>query len=401
MNRICLTIILALAVSLSGWCEEGPLDVKGLVLGPTASSFAKPNEPEKTAAAVAPINGPAATLSLIKNKLEQPGITATLLTLSGPERNGDEVKLVWSRDSKSAYLLHPNGELRKVELSSLKQEALFKTMRADCGNIALSKEGLLLSLRELQEVWVLDELTLAVKSKIVVPEIVNVYSSPFLSHAFATQGTPIHGKETLQVLELKLKSIVKEHKWTDLAKVAPAKRAPGRPRTAFSWDPVHVTRDGKILLAGKDFISRLAINGALLTWEEQGIETREGFGQRLSNGGKYIIVQQDAPADPMISTSQRQQAVYPVSNLQQPVATFPPAMIGSVFGYDEVAQRYVGARRGQQFTIFGKDGKPLRSYVVTTKDDDVRQMFIHPDGYRYLVVTESGIIWVECPAGDK
>jgi hypothetical protein len=396
LQRLMLGLLIL--VCACGVAEDDRAGAKGYIAGPTASAFfSTPLKPTPLFPPAAPNSEPRELhASLVKERLEQPGIAATRLALpavkSAPVR-----AFVWSRDLKSGYLLQGNGELRKINFETLTLEAFLDIGRTDGSALALSKEGLLLSLKELQELWTLDEQTLKVTRKLAVPELLAAYSAPTLSHAFALHGVG-SPQDSIQVIDLKQNKIAREHKFFDLENTPPTRRPADKRPSSMHWPHMEITRAGDSIVCSGSAMNRVKIDGPNLVWAEQGkgaMHDLSGFS--VSSDGKYVLESQEMPARPGVP----QWALYPVQDLQAPLLLFPPYFDGFLRTYDAAAGRYLGYTFGQQFATFDKNGKTLRAHQFTEGNDSQSKLFVHPQGFRYLLVTEKALLWVNYPAEGK
>ncbi len=121
-----------------------------------------------------------------------------------PFNNGEKLLdgLIWAADGKSFYVLNADGLLRRIDPATGKADKE-QDFGRKCTNLAMSAEGLLISVRDAQEVWVVDPDNLAtVKKKISVPALTRVSAGVNSSFAVAGSGGGF-GKGGLIVLDLK------------------------------------------------------------------------------------------------------------------------------------------------------------------------------------------------------
>lgn len=101
--------------------------------------------------------------------------TARIFTFNPGD--GPLANLIWGHDDKSFYLLTQKGRLQRINTETGKIEnehVLGKDLR-DPANLALSDAGLLVSLPDDQEIWIIDPVDLSkVKKKIAAPHVARV-----------------------------------------------------------------------------------------------------------------------------------------------------------------------------------------------------------------------------------
>src|SRR5262249_23687482 len=117
------------------------------------------------------------------------------------------------------------GVLRKLALPSFKEEASMNAGRK-CAWLSRSKEGLLLTVSEGNEVWLLDPDNLQVKWRFQVPGLTRAVSCPQISIGFVAAGGSLH------VVDLARQRTVQQYQANNLARLLdfqfPAVSADGR-----------------------------------------------------------------------------------------------------------------------------------------------------------------------------
>ena len=400
MRLSCVAMIALCGAALFS-ADEDPNSVANYLKGQAAAPFfvAPPKTIPMTGVPNAAPGESTVGASLVKERSEQPGIVSTKLAI----QSGDDAPVrgvVWSRDLKSIYLLQGNGELRKINVDTLTLEAFVQLGRTDGSGLSLSKEGLLLSLKEVQDIWILDEQTLATVRKIAVPEVLVAWSAPSLSFAFAVHGPENNPKDSIKVIDLKSKKVVKEYKWEQIAATAPTKHNPIAHVSGFEMGCLEVNRTGEWLIVPEGHgIIRLKIDGPNLTLVEQGKGETHSFPCfTLSSDGKFILSRQAIP-----NTGYSQNALYSILNLQTPSVLLPQVLGSNAYvrTYDSVSMQYIGESSGMQLVALDKAGKIARAYTISTKNDLTHQIYAHPLGNRYLVHTGNAFFWVQNQSDRK
>src|SRR5262245_40913422 len=134
--------------------------------------------------------------------------------------------MCWADDKGTAFwALDPVGTIQRISFPDLKVTHTIE-LGKKCSWLSPSAEGLVVSVAEAKEVWVLDPTKFTLKQKIAVPSLQRAASALSLSTAFAPDG-----KDLYEV---------------DLKKGTAAKYSGEEPKLAGYKDPV-VSPDGKYL----------------------------------------------------------------------------------------------------------------------------------------------------------
>ncbi len=142
--------------------------------------------------------------------------------------------LCWASDAKAFYHLDAAGTVRRFRYPELTEEAS-NAIGRECGWISMSSEGLVATVRETHEAWLLDPKTLKEGSKIPVGNAQYVVSSPKLPFGYATASRAMGG--VLAVLDLKTGKTVKQYRSADLGE---ARRAWSDPIVLGRWPAISV-----------------------------------------------------------------------------------------------------------------------------------------------------------------
>src|SRR5262249_46506786 len=113
------------------------------------------------------------------------GLAVTELTVKG---EGVPRCLCWSADGKAFFHLEPEkGLVRRVRFPGLSGGGVLGVGRR-CSWLSLSARGLLVTVAEGEEVWLVEPATLAVQAAYHIPGLARVVSSPALSVAIAVNA---------------------------------------------------------------------------------------------------------------------------------------------------------------------------------------------------------------------
>jgi hypothetical protein len=292
--------------------------------------------------------------------------------------------LCWAADGKSFYHLGGGGLLRRVNLATFQEEARLQT-DARCTWLSPSREGLVLTVASAHEIWLLDPGTLQPRKQIPFSCDGLTVSAPPLSFAFAT------GPEgnNLYVLDLKTGETTQ--------------RYPGTFRQQGISKSLAVTSDGKYLFAvgGMEQLFRYDIAGGELSLAESSSRIAQGRmeGIDLSLDGKMVCL---PTGGGNYSLKQPGQAagyhtyLFAVDDLRTPVVTVQQGAYPQAVGFDPKRRRYYSQSYKHQLMIFNERGLPFRQLELG--GGHTRQILVHPDGRRLLLLTEERLYCVELPA---
>jgi S1-C subfamily serine protease len=291
--------------------------------------------------------------------------------------------ICWSADGKSFFLLESDGVVRRVKMGEFREE-LKMDAGSRCSWLSLSGEGLLLTVADRQEVWLLDPATFKVKKRFEVASAERAVSSPGLSVAFAM------GRDSMTAIDLK----------TGTAKEYSPRDFPGGFGVGFAM-PV-VTPDGKYLftMGGLEQLHRFKIDGLVLSHEEAS--------QRIAQNGQGIAVSPDSKCVCLPSgggnynnlknhpsVSPYSTYIYPTGNLNRPMFTINQGAYPRAVAFDAKNKKIYSQNHDHQFIIFNDSGRKLQEFKLAPRGDETRQIVSHPDGNRALVLTSNNLFFVE------
>jgi hypothetical protein len=204
---------------------------------------------------------------------------------------------LWSGDSRSLYLLEKAGTLHKIEAASLREERVLEVGKPAAW-LGDSKEGLLVSVPDLQELWVLDRETLARKAAIPIGKRDGFLASPGIAYAFAV--TP----DAVLALDLKRGAALKETK----------QRLPSA---------AALTPDGKFLITADDgHLSRLRVEGAQFFRDDDADKAFRPLELVLSPDAKEVAL-----------VSPTMVSIFELGDLKKPPTVLKPSGNLSRFGF--------------------------------------------------------------------
>jgi S1-C subfamily serine protease len=303
--------------------------------------------------------------------------------------------LVWARDGKSFYALEGGtGMLRRIALDGFREVQRLDVGRK-CGWLSLSAEGLVVTVTDAQEVWLVDAEQLKVKGRCAVASVTRAVSAPGLSVAVAASPGPLDGGD-LYVLDLKKVDVVKAYKARDFSR-------------DVGFDRAVMTPDGKYLFTagGIEQMARFRIDGADLVFEQSSYRIAQGAvgaGICVSPDGRFVCyptgggnygVGENHPPRQGYSTW-----IYPVTNLRKPALQLETGPYPRAVGFDPKAGRIFGQNFDTTLMVFNEAGIKRKVYQFGSRGDEVKQFSTHPDGGKLLLLTGSKLFWIEFPSAQ-
>jgi hypothetical protein len=287
--------------------------------------------------------------------------------------------LFWSADGRVFYALETDGVLRRVALDGFVEEKRLD-LRQRCSWLSPSAEGLLVTLPDLQEVWLVDPERFVVKRRVPVPAVTRAISAPVLSVAFA--GGNGGG---VSVLDLKKGEVVRQY-------------AP------MGFEHAALTADGRQLFvqAGIEQLVRYVVRGTRL--EPGGSSPRiaqNGQAIEVSPDGRFVCLPSgggnyaDLPNHPAIGTSYSTY-VYPASDVTRPAFLLASGAYPRAVGFDPRLGLVYAQNCDKQLIVFTDRGVKQREYQLAVgRGPEVSQFVPHPGGGRLLVLTGEQLYFVD------
>jgi hypothetical protein len=285
--------------------------------------------------------------------------------------------LLWTDKEGSAFLTIDNrGVLRRISFPAFK-ETQKADFRRKCAWLDRSAEGLVLSVPDPQEVWLLNPDTLKVSRKIAVPGLKRAVSSPKLSVAVASSGSDLY------VVDLKKGKATKFAKPLD------------KPLIGFG-DPM-MTPDGKYVFAmgGVEALHRYKLTQGRLKFEESSPRIAQGrvvAGIQVSPDSKYVCL----PSGGGNYGVNYGTYIYPVANLQKAEFTLEQGAYPEAVGFDAAAGQVYSQNFNNNLIVFSDTGLKEKEYKVPP-GGDVRQYLVHPKGYKLLLLASEKLVSIELP----
>jgi hypothetical protein len=323
----------------------------------------------------------AARLPLKENDRRLDGLTITSLRLGG---EGVLPCLCWSADGQSFFYLDgPHGVLGQVALDRL-EEVRRLEVGGRCSWLSTSAEGLLVTVPERSQVWVVDPNGLRVKSRLAVPAVERAVSAPGLAAGFA-RGLPaaFPGGAHLYALDLKTGGVTRAVIDGLADKFLPA------------WEGIRLTPDGKYLFTRHTELNRFRVDGLRLTYEDTGPNVA-GQGRildlALSPDSRFVCLPAGAgndiagpfPGRPNLRPYSLY--VYRVSDLHHSAFPLEIGAYPLVVGFDPAAHLVYAQNSNYQLIVFSEDGVLKNQYRISDSTGEVRQFLAHAAGRKLLVL---------------
>jgi predicted Zn finger-like uncharacterized protein len=295
--------------------------------------------------------------------------------------------LVWARDGKTFYALNENGLLQRINAATGNTEKKHDHARR-CGNLALSGEGLLLSMLDAQEVWVVDPDNLGtVKKKIAVPSVARVTAGVNAKIAVAASAGSF-GRGGMNVIDLLKGAVVQQY-------------------PNFGGLHLIASPDGNYVFAqgGIEQLQRYRLEGQQLIQEDSS--------PRIASNGQSICVSPDSqyvclpagggngnghPDHPPAGAYATY--IYPVTNLKRPAFAIASGAYPQAVGFDPkngvaFAQNFDKALLVYTFTGI----KRSEHAIPGVRGGDVREFSVPPQGFEVLLRTNDRVIHAKLKAG--
>lgn len=317
--------------------------------------------------------------------ITEKGVQATALRREPLRPLGD---IFWSADGRSFFVLYNNGLLLRCAIDGFAEERRLEIGRTP-GSMAMSGQGLLVTLPENKEVWLIDPNTLQVRQRFGVPlrpapAPATIATSPGLNFAYvaATVANSPNYPQTHGVAVLSL-----------------AAKGPTRfydlPNTALAVSP-----DGSSLFA----VSMAKNHDNLLRYEldrdtgdlelkETSLPYQHSAAQHrridISPDGKYVCVSGGVGAPASLKRAHAANiVVYPTADLRKPAFFLENEILVQAVGFDPVdADGVFTQARDVPFAIY--DGAGHRTAGFRLKeigtDQSPQQFLVHRDGGKVVI----------------
>lgn len=309
-------------------------------------------------------------------------------------------QLLWLEDAEFLLAADNGGTLYELAVPSFKLTRKVDFHR-NLSWIEMSRQGLLVVVNQLQEIWVLDPENMTVKGRIAVAGVDRVASSPTSDVAFGISKQRPNEMSIIDLKKFKVAQVVSTRKYVGEY----GNRIRRHPDSGILSDfrlPT-VSPDGKYFFCvGSGSLHRFAIKGTELVYEE--------MGPRIGSNPQRIEISADSRyvALPSGGGNGRPTGhfpcgsyctyIYKTTDLYKPVAAVSSGAYPLSLGFDKAGSMIYAQNHDHQLITFTPAGVKQKEYVLSTDGDSVRQLLVHPRGRSLLVETERNLFLVQLPA---
>lgn len=321
------------------------------------------------------------TETLAGRPIRDRGLRWSALPFGSPPDSQDHARLpfmvgaVWAEDGESFHALDRTGVLRHVAYPGLKEIRKIELGQV-CFSLGACKPGLILTLPELQEVWIIDRDTLAVTRRVGVNNIGSLLTGPSLEYAYLFADS--------QPFRLNLAD----------GTVAPMvlTAAPGFKGFGYA----NLTPDGKYLFADGGLLTAYKIDNLKLTFKDQSNE-------QMGSGNKEgICISPDSqwvcfPTGGGNEGASYGTYIYRTDDLSKPAFLMKQGAYPEVVGFDPPHHRFFSQNGDHYLLIFDDKGRQLGAYGASQQVmHKVRQYAARPtDGRALLLRTVDQLFLIE------
>jgi S1-C subfamily serine protease len=293
--------------------------------------------------------------------------------------------LCWSADGRAFFALDDQtGTVRRFLVDGLVEQRRLETRRK-CSWLSPSAAGLLLAVPELEEVWILDQDSLKVRGRIVVPGVSRAVSAPA-----AWLGVALGADDTLFLLDLKKQQGLKEYNPRSFPGVFVAFAAPA------------MTPDGRYVFTqgGAGELVRFLLDGTDLLHEQSGPPIVQGRAGEcaLSADSRYICLpstdgnRRGLVQHPKVGPFATY--VYRVTDLGHPAFALEQGASPSAVAFDFRGGYVPAGDATGNLILFNLAGVKRKEYHL---GGEIRQIVPHAAGRKLLVLAGGKLLMVETP----
>ena len=294
-------------------------------------------------------------------------------------KSSDVRELCWSKNGQAFFALSGTGILRRMDLKGVEERRL--ELGRACSCLAMSAEGLIVTVPQLQEAWVIDADTLEVKKRVPAPGAVQVVSSPRLSIAIASRIS----NEPWKGMDLQLMIL-------DLVKGEPVAHY-DRPGKFAAVSP-----DGKFLFTQSgEQLQRFRIEGQKLIEEEtsQPIALRQGLGIVISPDSKHVCLVSHM-GNHTVPGFGKSTYVFTLNKLQAPAFWVPMGPYCQTLGFDPKGGHVFSHVAYKTLEVYSYEGKKQKEVPIKLANPGpTYQILPHPDGDKLLIRQHLEVLLVD------
>ncbi len=309
-------------------------------------------------------------------------------------------ELAWDATGEHVFLLEREGVLRKVAVPEFREVSHVNLGRA-CGALDRGAGGLGILVRSLEEAWILDPATLAVRLRLPAPGATWLALSSSAPVAYAGSAAGL-----LSILDLAKGRVAGQVTPAALAEGRiPRIRGANRDNVIRGWPEGRMVPDGSALLvAERGTVHRFRIRGFGLEYEEVGrpamIGTEVVRLELSPDSGACILAAQGGTPDPKRfgDAAAVRTIVYSPRDLSAPLVEIQSGPVAATAGFDP---------EGRRLWLMDSDGclvgyhpggtRAFRMQPSSRGVGEARRILVHPKGARGLILFGGELLWVEVP----
>jgi hypothetical protein len=278
------------------------------------------------------------------------------------------------KEGKSFYTLNKEGLVQRISFPEFKVLQQ-KDLERPVNYLSQSAEGLLVSVSDIGEVWLLDADSFEVKKKIPVPKLRRAVSAPGISHAVAGNSDWFHSE--LYVIDLKTQKV---------AKFQP----PPEDKVVGLYDPV-MTEDGTKVFTRtpRETINRLGFANGELRFEEGS--------PRMITG--QVVDIQTSPDSKLVCvpSTAAKTIIFPIDSFQKQECVLDLGGNSQAVGFDLAAKYLYSQNHPKDFIICTMTGIKKQEYSVQPGRHATLQNLVHPEGCKVIMLTNTKAYYLEVP----
>jgi hypothetical protein len=307
------------------------------------------------------------------------------------------VGVSWAADGRSFFVLHRQGLLQRIGYPVLKELRRIE-LKQECHALGVCKLGLMLTLEQLQEIWIVDPDTLQVVKRHGVGQLRKALSGPGLAVAYAFCRDAETFRPSANGLPVRVDLTDGTLAAMTLAADPTGRAVPG----LDGFEYAALSPDGKWLFADGFGLLRYRIEDATLTPDGR---TREGMGGGAKTGicispdSKWVCFPTGGGNDGLTYGTY----VYLTDDLSRPAFTLQQGAYPEVVGFDHAGKRLFGQNAEYPLIVFDANGTKRGEYKFgpTRGLHNVKQFAAHPTVGRVLLLrTNDQLLLVEFAASE-
>ena len=287
--------------------------------------------------------------------------------------------MCWSDDGKAFFHLDGTGVVRRFSYPEMVEVAK-NAIGRKCSWISMSSLGLVATVCDAQEAWVLDPKTLQEGKKIDIGKSQFVVSSPRIAFAYAINADPT--KPTLSVLDLKAGKVARQYKGDEL----------DRQGDGCFETPI-MSPDGKKIFAtgGTELMYRLDVDGLKVAVGDVTERLISGAfeGLCVSDNSEFVCAPSGGGNH---AASKYSTFIFSTANLKKPILTISSGAHPKAVGFDTRTGLIYTQNNKFNLLVFNNKGliqKQLSFDETGNEPFETHQFLVHPDGNRLVALTHS------------